>query len=330
MQGRESRRRIASLIAVAGLAAAVPAIVDAQAQAYPNRPVRLVLAFGAPGGAPDTIARSLGPRLTEAWGQQVVVDPRTGAGGTIATDIVAKAPADGYTILLASPSHAINTSLYRKLPYDSIRDFAPISQVADVPNILSVHPSVPARTVKDLIAVARAKPGTLNYGSAGSGSSQHLAGELFAKMAGVSMVHVPYKGGGAVVIDLVSGQVQLTFGSATSLPHIRAGRIIALGITSAKRSPNLPDLPTIAETALPGYEASAWYGFLAPARTPPAIVAKLQEAIARALREPDVRDRFAFMTIDPVGSTPEAFAKFLVAETTKWGALVKESGARVD
>ncbi|MDB5807890.1 MAG: Tricarboxylate transport protein TctC, partial [Betaproteobacteria bacterium] len=193
----------------------------AWAQQYPVKPVRFVLPFGAPGGAPDIVARLIAPKLTETWGQQVVVEPRVGAGGTIGSEVVANASPDGYTILLTSPSHAINVTLYSKLPYDTVNDFIPVTQLVEVPNILVIHPSLPARTVPQLIALAKAKPGSLNYGSAGSGSSQHLAGELFKKMAGVSMVHIPYKGGGGVVVDLIAGQVQLTFGSSTSLPYVR-------------------------------------------------------------------------------------------------------------
>jgi tripartite-type tricarboxylate transporter receptor subunit TctC len=300
------------------------------APAYPVKPIRWVLAFGAPGGAPDTIARTIGPKLTEAWGHQVIVDPRTGAGGTIATDIVAKAQPDGYTILLASPSHAINGALYSRLPYDPVSDFAPITQVADVPNIVVVHPSVPARSVKQLIALAKSRPGALNYGSAGSGSSQHLAGELFKKMAGVDMVHVPYKGGGAVVIDLISGQLQVTFGSTTSLPGIRAGRLVALAVTTAKRVSVLPDLPTVSEAGLPGYEAAAWYAVFAPARTPRPIVEKIQREIARSIRLPDVRERLSPQMIEPVGSSPSELGTFLQREVAKWGAIVKESGAKAD
>src|SRR5687768_15052314 len=222
-----------SILAV--LLAAALACGAVCAQQYPTKPVRFILPFGAPGGAPDTIARMLAPKLSDALGQQVVVEPRVGAGGTIGTEVVANATPDGYTVLLTSPSHAINATLYRKLPYDPVADFTPISLLAEVPNILVIHPSLPARSVKELIALARARPGSLNYGSAGSGSSQHLAGELFKKMAGVSMVHIPYKGGGAVVIDLISGQLQVTFGSTTSLPGIRSGRLIALAVTTAKR-----------------------------------------------------------------------------------------------
>lgn len=313
----------------ASLAAALSAGA-AYSQPYPTRPIRFVLPFGAPGGAPDTIARNLAPKLSEALGQQVVVEPRVGAGGTIGTEVVANAAPDGYAILLTSPSHAINATLYRKLPYDPVADFAPITLLAELPNILVIHPSLPARSVKQLIALAKARPGSLNYGSAGSGSSQHLAGELFKKMAGVDMVHIPYKGGGAVVVDLISGQLQLTFGSATSLPHVRSGRLIAIAVTTAERVTSLPDLPTISEAGLPGYEASAWYALFAPARTPKPIIDKLHTEVLRALKMPDVRERLAAETIQAVGSTPAELGVFLQREIVKWGAIVRESGAKVD
>ncbi len=320
----------ATALAALALAAVPAAAQPGPVQAYPVKTVRWVLSFGAPGGAPDTIARTLGPKLTEAWGQQVLIDPRTGAGGTIATDIVAKAPPDGYTLLLASPSHAINATLYGKLPYDTLADFAAVSLVAELPNILVVHPSLPVKSVRDLIALAKARPGALNYGSAGSGSSQHLAGELFNKMAGVKTVHIPYKGGGAVMVDLIAGQVQLTFGSATSLPHVRSGRAVALAVTTAKRASTLPELPTIAESGLPGYEAAAWYIVLAPAKTPPAIIDKLHAEFVRAMKQPDVRERFNVQTIEPVGLPPAESAAYLAREVTKWAAGVKASGAKVD
>jgi tripartite-type tricarboxylate transporter receptor subunit TctC len=303
---------------------------SASAQQYPVKPVRFVLPFGAPGGAPDIVARLLAPRLTDAWGQQVVVEPRVGAGGTIGTEVVANAPPDGYTVLLTSPSHAINVSLYSKLPYDTLNDFIPVTQLVEVPNILVVHPSLPARSVQQLIALAKAKPGSLNYGSAGSGSSQHLAGELFKKMAGVQMVHIPYKGGGQVVVDLIAGQVQLTFGSSTSLPFVRTGRLIALAVTTSQRFPTVPNLPTIAESGLPGYEASAWYGLFVPARTPKPVIDKIHSDVTRVLKLPDVRERLAVETIQPVGSSSAEFADFLKREIVKWGAIIKESGAKVD
>jgi len=308
-------KKIAAVIAVASSAAAAG---GACAQQYPAKPIRLVLPFGAPGGTPDIIARLIAPKLTEAWGQQVIVEPRVGAGGTIGTEVVANAAPDGYTILLTSPSHAINVTLYPKLTYDAVADFAPITQLVEVPNILVIHPSLPARTVKELIALAKARPGALNYGSAGSGSSQHLAGELFKKMARVDMVHIPYKGGGGVVV------------AATSLPYVRSGRLVALAVTTAQRVATVPNLPTIAESGLPGYEAPAWYALFAPARTPKPIIDRMQAEVARIVKLPDVRERLAFETIQPVGSTSAELAEFLKREIAKWGAIVRESGAKVD
>jgi len=301
------------------------------AQSFPTRPVRFVLSYGAPGGTPDIIARMLGAKLTERWSRQVVIDPRPGGGGIMAAEIVAGAAADGYTIFLVSPSHLINGALHTRLSYDPLKSFGAVTQVADVPNILSIHPSIAARSVRELIALAKAKPGSLAYGSAGTGSSQHLSGELFKKMAGVDIVHIPYKVATAAVIDLIAGRIQIAFASNSSLPHIRAGRLAGLAVTSARRSSALPDLPTIAESGVPGYEASGWYGVLVPARTPGAIVAKLHDDIAQVLREPEIRTQLAANTIEvAVSATPGDFTAFLVKESAKWSVLVKESGARVD
>ncbi len=300
------------------------------AEAWPTRPVRLVLSFGAPGGAPDMTARLVAPKLTEMWGRQVVVDPRSGAGGVLGTDIVAKAPPDGYTMLVISPAHAINPA-FRKLPYESIKDFEPVTKLNEVPNILAIYPPITAKNPQEIAALAKAKPGSYSYGSAGVGSSQHLAGELFRKMAGINIVHVPYKGGGAVVLDLIAGRVQLTFGSATALPHIRAGRLRALAVTTLKRSPAMADIPTMNESGYPGFEAAAWYGLLVPARTPVAIVSKLHKDFSTALQMPDVREPLMNDTIDITPSaSPKAFAAFLAVETTKWGALVRETGAKAE
>ena len=321
----------------AGLMAGVMAVAlggfqaTALAQAnFPTKPVRFILAFGAPGGAPDVTARLIQPKLTEAWGQQIIIDGRSGAGGILGTEAASKAAPDGYSYLITSPAHAINPALYSKLPYDPVADFIPMSVLVDVPNIVIVHPSVPARTVKELIAHARANPGKLNYGSAGTGSSQHLAGELFSKMAGVKMTHVPYKGGAAVVTDLLGGQLQLTFGSSTSLPSVRAGKLVALGVTTLRRDPNMPDLPTIAEAALPGYEAAAWYVLLGPAKTPRPIVDKLYGEVQRIFRMPDIREKLAFVSMQPVVSTPDELAAFLKRELAKWSVIVKESGAKAE
>lgn len=299
-------------------------------QAWPTRPVRLVLSFGAPGGAPDLLARLAAPKLTELWGKQVVVDPRSGAGGVLGTDIVAKAPPDGYSMVIVSPAHAINPA-FRKLPYDSAKDFEPVTKLSEVPNILSIYPPVGAKSAQEIAALAKAKPGALSYGSAGVGSSQHLAGALFAKMAGINILHVPYKSGGAVVLDLIAGRVHLTFGSATSLPHIRAGRLRALAVTTLTRSPAMPDLPTMHESGYPNYEAAAWYGLMLPARTPATIVNKLYKDFSAVLQLPDVREPLLNDTINTTSSaSPAAFAKFLAAETAKWGVLVRETGAKAD
>ena len=312
-------------IALAGIPASVGA------QDYPKRPVRIVLTFGAPGGAPDVIARTLAARLSESWGQQLVVDPRPGAGGLLATDIVSKATPDGYTLILVSPSHVINPALHAKLPFDAVRDFVPVTQVAEVPNIVSVHPGVPARSVKELIALARAKAGSLAYGSAGIGSSQHLAGELFREMAHIDIVHVPYKVASAANLDLIAGRIQLAFASTTSVQHIRAGRIIGLAVTSAKRNSALPDLPTVAEAGLPGYEAASWYGVLAPSGTPKAIVSRLHQDFGAAAHRPEVRQQQAAQAIEVMTSqSPASFAEFLARERAKWGELVRKSGAKVE
>ncbi len=300
------------------------------ADAWPTRPVRLVLSFGAPGGSPDQIARYSAPKLTELWGRQVVVDPRTGAGGVLGTDIAAKAPPDGYTMVIVSPAHTINPAL-RKLPYDPVKDFEPVTKLAEVPNILSIHPQVGAKSPQEVAALAKAKPGAYSFGSAGIGSSQHLAGELFRKMAGINILHVPYKGGGAVVLDLIAGRVHMTFGSATSLPHIRAGRLRALAVTTLKRSPVMADIPTMHESGYPNFEAAAWYGLLVPARTPQAIISKLHKDFSAVLQLPEVREPLQNDTVDPAPSaSPKAFAAFLATETAKWGALVRETGAKAD
>jgi tripartite-type tricarboxylate transporter receptor subunit TctC len=323
-------RRARFITALLTLTLAGASLATHAADAWPTRPVRLVLSFGAPGGAPDLMARFSAPRLTEMWGKQVVVDPRAGAGGVLGTDIAAKAPPDGYTMVIVSPAHAINPA-FRKLPYDSVKDFEPITKLSEVPNILSIYPQVGAKNAQELAALAKAKPGAYSYGSAGVGSSQHLAGALLAKMAGINILHVPYKGGGAVVLDLIAGRVHMTFGSATSLPHIRAGRLRALAVTTLKRSPAMSDIPTMHESGYPGYEAAAWYGLMAPARTPAAIVNKLHKDFSAVLQLPEVREPLINDTIDVTPSaSPKAFAAFLAAETAKWGALVKETGAKAE
>ena len=303
----------------------------AQAPAYPTKPIRLVVPFPA-GGATDILARAVAQKLTEAWGQAVVVDNRPGAGGNIGSELVAKATPDGYTLEMGTVgTHAINASLYAKMPYDHVKDFAPVILVAGVPNVLVVTPSLPANSVQELIAYAKANPGKLNFASSGSGTSIHLSGELFKVMAGVEMTHIPYKGSAPALQDLIGGQVQLMFDNLPpSLPQIKSGKLRALGVTTATRSAALPDTPTIAESGLPGFEASSWFGVLAPAGTPPAIVAKLNTEIARWLATPEAREKLVALGATAAGGTPEDFARHIAAETAKWAKVVKDSGAKVD
>ena len=301
------------------------------AQPYPAKPIRLVAPF-PPGGPADILSRIIGQHLAESWGQQVVVDNRAGAGGNIGSDIVAKSPPDGYTLLLGFVgTHAINASLYSSMPYDNIKDFEPVSRVAMVTIILVLHPSVPANSVKDLIALARSRPGELTFGSPGNGTPQHLAGELFNTMGKVKMLHIPYKGAVPALNDLLGGRVSLIFSSMPpALPHIKTGRLKALAVTSGQRSPAVPDVPTIAESGLPGYEVINWYGVLAPAGTPRDIVAKLNGEIRRILSLPDVKERLAAQGAETITSTPQEFGAYIKSETEKWAKVVRFSGARID
>jgi len=323
--------RQAMLALLGGALLALPAIAAAQTPAYPTKPIRLVVPFPA-GGATDIFAREVAKHLTEAWGQSVVVDNRPGAGGNIGSELVAKAPPDGYTLEMGTVgTHAINASLYSTLPYDHVKDFVPVILVAGVPNVLEVNPAVPVNSVQELIAYAKANPGKLNFASSGSGTSIHLSGELFKVMAGVQMTHVPYKGSAPALQDLIGGQVQLMFDNLPpSLPQIKAGKLRALAVTSATRAPALPDTPTVAESGLPGFEASSWFGVLAPAGTSPAIVAKLNAEIAKWLTSPEAKEKLAAVGANIAGGTPEDFARHIQAETAKWAKVVKESGAKVD
>ena len=306
-------------------------VTTASAQAYPTKPIRLVVPF-PPGGATDILARDVAQKLTEAWGQQVIVDNRPGAGGNIGSELVAKSAPDGYTLEMGTVgTHAINASLYAKMPYDHVKDFVPVILVAGVPNVLVVNPAVPANSVAELIAYAKANPGKLNFASSGNGTSIHLSGELFKFMAGVQMTHVPYKGSAPALQDLIGGQVQLMFDNLPpSLPQIKAGKLRALAVTSLARAPALPDVPTMAEAGLPGYEASSWFGVLAPAGTPPAIVTKLNAEIARWLATPEAKEKLSKQGANAAGGTPEDFAKHIAAETAKWAKVVKDSGAKID
>lgn len=327
----DQMKRIAHLanISLALLISFLP--VTVLAEVYPSKPIRIVAPF-PPGGPADILSRIIGHKLSQSWGQQVIVDNRPGAGGNIGADLVAKAAPDGYTLLLGFVgTHAINASLYAKMPYDNVKDFEPVSQIAAVTIVLVVHPSVPALSIKELIALAKSKPGQLTFGSPGNGTPQHLAGQLFNTMADVDMLHVPYKGAVPALTDLLGGQVSMIFSSMPpALPLVKTGKIRALGVTSATRSPATPAIPTITESGLPGYEVNNWYGILAPRGTPKEIVSKLNAEIVKILNMPDVKESLAVQGAEPVSGTPEQFAAYIKAETEKWAKIVKYSGARLD
>ena len=305
-------------------------MATAAAADYPARPVRIVVPYPA-GGPVDITARAIGPRLSAAVGQPVVIDNRGGAGSILGSDLVAKSAPDGYTLLLCTTANAINASLIPRLPYDMVKDFAPITMVAIITSVVVVHPSVAANSVKELIATAKARPGQLSYASTGNGTPTHLAGELFKSMAGVDIVHVPYKGAAPAVVDLISGQVQLSLISAPGVvPHIKAGRLRALAVTNAKRSALLPELPTMSEAALPGFESEGWHGLFAPARTPRAIVDLLYREVAAILRSPETSSYLLQSGAEPIGMPPGEFAVKLRSEIEKWGKVVKAAGMKVD
>jgi tripartite-type tricarboxylate transporter receptor subunit TctC len=327
-------RRALARLALAGLALAAasiaPPAVAQSAAGFPSGPIRMVVASAA-GGILDTVGRLVATRMAESVGQPVVVENRAGAGGILGTEVVAKAPPDGYTICKVATSHAINPSLYAKMPYDTMRDLVPVSQTVNLTNVLVVHPSVPAASVAELIALAKAKPRSLTFGSAGNGQSNHLSGEIFRTMAGIELVHVPYKGSAPALTDVVAGNISMMFVDLLSaLPHVKAGRLRALGITGTKRSPAAPDLPTVQESGLPGFNGNTWLGIVAPAGTPREIVAKLSAETSKALNAPEVRERLLAQGVEPVGSTPEQFAAHLEAEMQRYAAAVKASGAKVD
>jgi tripartite-type tricarboxylate transporter receptor subunit TctC len=309
---------LAGVVALGCLAAG-----GAAAQNYPVKPVRIVVPFAA-GGPNDILARAVGRKLSESLGQQFIADNRPGGGTVIGTEIVARAPADGYTLLMASTSHTVNPVLKRTLPFDQLRDFTYVILLAKAPNLLVVHPSVPVHSVKDLIALARARPGEVAFGSGGNGTSTHLSGELLSSMAKVKMIHVPYKGGAPATVDLMSGQISWMFGTfLTSIPHIRSGRIRVIATGGLKRTPVLPEVPAIAET-LPGFESIGWYGVLAPAGTPREVIARLNAEISRGLRE--LQPMLLRDGAEVVGGTPEEFGSFFRAEMAKWAAVIKQAG----
>jgi len=323
-----SRTAKCALVA-AGLACA--AIAHGQSkEAWPGRPVRIVVPQ-TPGASTDLTARLIAQRLTSILGQPVIVENRPGAGSIVGTELVAKATPDGHTLLVVASSITLNPIIHKNLPFDPQRDLTPITQLSSFPNMLVVNPTLPVKSVQDLIALAKAKPGALNYGSAGTATGTHLSAELFKYMTGTDMVHVPYKGGGAAMPALIGGQVQLMFSTTvTALPHVRAGRLRAIAVTSGQRWPSLPEIPTIAESGVPGYDHTPWNGFLAPAKTPRNIISRLNEETAKILHLPETRTLFTSEGAEPVGNKPEEFAAILKSETAKWTKVVKAAGIQAD
>jgi len=317
--------RIFAAVALASLAAV------AQAQAWPSKPIKWVVPF-APGGTTDILARTVGEKLAVALGQPVIIENKPGAGGGVGAEFTAKSAPDGYTIMGGTIStHAINASLYKSLPYDPVKDFVAITLIARVPNMLVINPSVPAKDVKELIALLKANPGKYSFASSGNGTSQHLSGELFKSMSGTDMQHIPYKGSPPALQDVVGGQVAMTFDNiTTALPLAKAGKLRALAVTTAKRSSVAPDVPTLAESGLPGFEVGSWQGVFAPAGTPPEIVKRLNAEIVKALNMPDVRDKLSGLGAEIVADSPEEFSALVKAEVAKWADVVKKSGAKVD
>ena len=313
---------------LAVLFCALAALPVAAQDAYPGRAVKILVPY-APGGATDIIARIVAAELTKSLGQIFVVENKTGANGNVGADFVAKSAPDGYTLLMGLSTLAINPSMYAKLPYDALRDFAPISQAVSAPNILTVHPSVPAKTVKEFIVLAKAKPGSITFGSAGMGTSPHLSGELLKTLAKIDIVHVPFKGSGQSIISQLAGEIAANFPSVpTALPYIKADRLRGLGVTTRKRTQALPDVPSIAEAGVPGYEATQWFGVLAPAGTPRAIVERLHQEIIRAVRSAEIKERIVGEGMEVVASTPEEFAAYIKSETEKWTKVIKSAGIK--
>jgi tripartite-type tricarboxylate transporter receptor subunit TctC len=319
-----------SLTVVAALLGASDAVAQSEAQ-YPSRPIRMIVS-SAPGSGPDIMARAIGQKLSDALGQPVVVDDRPGAGGIIGTEAAAKSPPDGYTLIMSNAGAlTVNASLYAKLPYDPIRDFAPVTLVSVGPNVLIVPLTLPVRSVKELIALAKARPGELTFSSGGNGSTAHLSGEMFKMMARIDIVHVPFRGAPAGVIGVASGEVAMGFPNLPpALPHVRSGKVKALAVTTAKRSATLPELPTVAEAGLPGYEATAWFGVLAPAKTPAPIITRLNGIIIKSLQAKEMHERLAAEGTEPAGTSPEEFAQIIRNDIAKWAKVIKQSGAKAN
>jgi tripartite-type tricarboxylate transporter receptor subunit TctC len=309
---------------------ALCATTGALAQAYPAKPIRLVVTFAA-GGGTDLAARTVVPKLSEALGQPIVVENRAGANGALGADAVAKAPPDGYTLVVGAAGTMVVAPHLSRLPFDPVKDFAPVSLLATSPFVVTVHPSVKAESIRELVALAKAQPGKLSFGTSGTGGAPQLSTELFKGMTGVDMLHVPYKGLGPAITDLLGGQIQLIFADiGLVVSHLKAGKLRGLAVTSANRSAALPDLPTVAEAGVPGYAAGTWYGIFAPAGTPPAIVSKLSEEIRKALAQPEVRANYIAQGVDAAGNTPEQFAAFMREESAKWGKVVKEANIKLE
>lgn len=320
----------ASTVIFCAIAALFMPAQHADAQTYPAKSIRIVVPY-PPGGTTDILTRVIGQKLTETWGQQAIIDNKAGASGNIGAEAVVRSAADGYMLLSASTVHTVNPSLYRKLSYSPLKDFTAITLLAQVANILVVHPSLPVKTVQEFIAFAKKRPGQLNFSSAGNGSAPHLTAEMFKTRTGVNIVHVPYKGAAPAMTDLLAGHVVLTFATAPSaVPHVQAGRLRALGVSSAKRIPALPKVPTIAEAGVPGYEAIGWNGLVGPSGMPQAVVDKLNAAVVKIMQMPEVSKRLSGLGLEPRTSTPAEFSVFLKAEVVKWAKVVKDSGARVD
>ena len=325
---RDRRVALSRLLAVTSFISA-PALA-ATSTDYPTRPIRLIVSF-APGGSVDVVARLVGHKLAEAWGQQVVIDNRPGAGGNLSAEIAARAAPDGYTLYMSSASLVVNPSLYRKVSYDPARDFAPVTLLASVQNVLVTHPAIAAKSVSDLIALAKKNPGRINYASTGSGSSGHLAMELFRSMAAVDLTHVPYKAAGQAQVDLIAGQVSTWFPTIPgALPFIKAGKMNALAVSGAKRSPALPDTPTVAEAGVRGFEATTWYPVLAPAATPAPLVTKVNRQLVAIVKSREVSDQLQQSGVEPIGSTPEELAAHIRSELPKWAKVIKAAGLRLD
>ena len=313
----------------AAAAVALCAALPASAQ-WPTKPIRIIVSY-PPGGGADTTARLLAPRLSDALKQQVIVENRGGAGGMIGGDAAAKSAPDGYTFLLDAANHVVNPSLQTKMPFDTLKDLIPVSLLVQVPNVLVVNPSFPVNSVKELIALVKSKPGAISFASSGNGSAQHLAAELFKSQTGLFMVHIPYRGGAPAIVDVIAGQIPMFFGNmASALPHVKSGKVKALATTGRTRSPATPNLPTIAESGLPGYEVYEWNAFFAPAGTPADIIDRMQRETARALATPEVRERLAALGAEPVGGTPAELEKFRRSEMEKWAAIIKRAGIKSD